>query len=61
MMEMEITLVADNTVAIYFAEQEAGFAAGVAAAVELQTGDLGFIGGMEIPQLKDLTVDSNKV
>ena len=46
-MEMETGLVADNTVSIFFAEQEAGFAAGVAAAVELQTGDLGFLGGME--------------
>ena len=33
-------LVADNTVSIFFAEQESGFAAGVAAALELQTGDL---------------------
>ena len=40
-------VVADNTVAIQFAEHEGGFAAGVAAAVELQTGDFGFIGGME--------------
>ena len=29
-------VVADNTVAIYFAEEQDGFAAGVAAAVELQ-------------------------
>ena len=42
----------DNTVAIYFAEQEAGFLAGVAAAVELKEGDLGFIGGMEIPSVQ---------
>ena len=45
-------VVADNTVAIYFAEEQGGFAAGVAAAVELQTGDLGFIGGMEIPAVQ---------
>ena len=45
-------LVADNTVAIFFAEQESGFAAGVAAALELKTGDLGFIGGMEIPSVQ---------
>ena len=45
-------LVADNTVSIFFAEQEAGFAAGVAAAVELQTGDFGFIGGMESSAVK---------
>lgn len=45
-------LVADNTVAIYFAEEQSGFIAGVAAAVELKTGDFGFIGGMEIPSVK---------
>ena len=45
-------LVADNTVAIQFAEEEGGFAAGVAAAVELQTGDLGFVGGMETGPVK---------
>ena len=42
-------LVANNTVAVYFAEEQSGFIAGVAAAVELKTGDFGFIGGMEIP------------
>ena len=45
-------VVANNTVAIYFAEEQGGFAAGVAAAVELQTGDLGFIGGMELPAVQ---------
>ena len=45
-------LVTDNTVAIEFAEEEGGFAAGVAAAVELQTGDFGFIGGMESSAVK---------
>ena len=45
-------LVADNTVAIYFAEEQSGFIAGVAAAVQLQDGDFGFIGGMEIPSVK---------
>ena len=45
-------LVADNTVAVYFAEEQSGFIAGVAAAVELKTGDFGFIGGMEIPSVK---------
>ena len=49
-------LVADNTVSIFFAEQESGFAAGVAAALELQTGDLGFIGGMEIPSVQRFDV-----
>lgn len=45
-------VVGDNTVAIYFAEHEAGFLAGVATAVQQQTGDVGFIGGMEIPAVQ---------
>ena len=45
-------VVAENTVAIYFAEEQSGFAAGIAAAVELKTGELGFIGGMEIPSVQ---------
>lgn len=44
--------IAENTVAIYFAEQEAGFIAGVAAAKQLQTGEFGFIGGMKIPSVQ---------
>lgn len=42
-------VISDNTVSIRFAEHEAGFMAGVAAALELQSGDFGFIGGMPIP------------
>ena len=45
-------VVGDNTVAIYFAEEQSGFIAGVASAVQLQDGDFGFIGGMEIPSVK---------
>ena len=45
-------LVADNTVAVYFAEEQSGFIAGVASAVQLQDGDFGFIGGMEIASVK---------
>lgn len=41
-----------NTVAILFAEHEAGFLAGVSAALELKEGSLGFIGGMEIPAVQ---------
>ncbi len=47
-----VSKVAENTVSIYFAEHEAGFVAGVAAAVELKDGELGFIGGMEIPSVQ---------
>ncbi len=45
-------IVAENTVAIFFAEHEAGFVAGVATALELKDGELGFIGGMEIPSVQ---------
>lgn len=45
-------VVADNTVAVFFAEHESGFLAGVAAAVQLKEGDAGFIGGMEIPAVQ---------
>ena len=45
-------VVAENTVAIFFAEQEAGFLAGIAASVQLKEGELGFIGGMEIPAVQ---------
>ena len=47
--ENDNTVIAENTVSIHFAEHEAGFIAGIAAAVEMQDGDLGFIGGMKIP------------
>ena len=45
-------VVAENTISIYFAEEQGGFAAGVSAAVELKTGELGFIGGLEIPAVQ---------
>lgn len=45
-------LVADNTVSVFFTEQESGFLAGVAGALESKTGKLGFIGGMEIPPVQ---------
>lgn len=45
-------VVGENTVSIYFADEQAGFLAGVAAALELKDGDLGFIGGMEIPPVQ---------
>ena len=44
--------VGDNTVSILFAEEQSGFVAGVAAAVELKEGSLGFIGGMKIPSVQ---------
>jgi basic membrane protein A and related proteins len=45
-------VVKENTVAVFFAEHESGFLAGVAAALELKEGEAGFIGGMEIPAVQ---------
>lgn len=45
-------VVGDNTVSIFFAEHQSGFLAGVATALQLQEGDLGYIGGMEIPPVQ---------
>lgn len=42
----------DNVVCVFFNEHEAGFLAGVAAALQTKTGKLGFIGGMEIPAVQ---------
>ena len=44
--------VGENTASIFFAEEQAGFMAGFAASLELKEGDLGFIGGMEIPSVQ---------
>jgi basic membrane protein A len=45
-------VVKNNTVSIFFAEHESGFLAGVATALQLQEGQVGFIGGMEIPPVQ---------
>ncbi len=50
--DTRVEKVGDNTVAIFYAEQESGFLAGVATAVELKEGAVGFIGGMEIPAVQ---------
>ncbi len=42
----------ENTVSIFYAEHESGFLAGVATAMQLKEGELGFIGGMEIPPVQ---------
>ncbi|MBU3137728.1 BMP family ABC transporter substrate-binding protein [Clostridium gasigenes] len=44
--------VGSNSVAIFFAEEQSGFIAGIATAIELKEGKLGFIGGMEIPPVQ---------
>lgn len=45
-------VVGPNTVSIFFAEHESGFLAGLAAALELQDGEFGFIGGLAIPPVQ---------
>jgi Uncharacterized ABC-type transport system, periplasmic component/surface lipoprotein len=45
-------VVKSNTVSIFFAEHESGFLGGVATALQLKSGDVGFIGGMEIPAVQ---------
>ena len=45
-------VVKENTVSIFFAEHESGFLAGLAVALQLKEGDVGFIGGMEIPAVQ---------
>jgi basic membrane protein A len=45
-------VVKDNTVSIFYAEHESGFLAGVATALQIKEGEVGFIGGMEIPPVK---------
>ena len=45
-------VVKENVVSIFFAEHESGFIAGVAAALEVKSGEMGFIGGMEIPAVQ---------
>src|SRR5690554_4321687 len=42
----------DNVVGVYWAEHESGFLAGVAAALQMKSGNFGFIGGMEIPAVQ---------
>lgn len=41
-----------NTVAVVFKEQESGFLAGLATALKLNEGSVGFIGGLEIPAVQ---------
>ena len=41
-----------NTVAVIFKEQESGFMAGVATALKIETGKVGFVGGLEIPAVQ---------
>jgi len=47
-----VPVINDNVVSIFFAEHESGFLAGLAAALQLGEGEVGFIGGMEIPPVQ---------
>jgi basic membrane protein A and related proteins len=50
--DTRVEKVGPNTVSIFFAEHESGFAAGIATALQLKEGEVGFIGGMEIPPVQ---------
>jgi len=45
-------VVGKNTVSIFFAEEQSGFLVGVAAALQLKEGAVGFIGGMKVPAVQ---------
>ncbi len=47
-----VPVVKENVVSIFFAEHESGFLAGLATALQLGEGEVGFIGGMEIPPVQ---------
>ncbi len=44
--------VGPNTVVVTFAEHQSGFLAGIATAMQLKEGEIGFIGGMQIPAVQ---------
>lgn len=46
----------DNVVSVLFSDQEAGFLAGLAAALSTMSGKLGFVGGEKIPTVERLGV-----
>lgn len=52
LVDAVVSDIQDNVTAVLFAEEEAGFLAGIAAAMETKTGKVGFIGGMEIPPVQ---------
>lgn len=46
------TRIEDNVVSVYWAEHESGFLAGFAAALQIKSGEFGFVGGMEFPAVQ---------
>ena len=51
-MALEATRVVPTSLRVEFAEEQAGFLAGVAAAAETKTGVVGFIGGAAVPDVE---------
>lgn len=45
-------VVGKNTASVIFAEHESGFMAGVATALQVKEGEVGFIGGMAVPSVQ---------
>lgn len=45
-------VIKDNVLAISWKEQESGFLAGVATALQLKSGDVGFVGGIAVPAVQ---------
>jgi basic membrane protein A len=46
--------VKENTISIFFAEQQASFLTGIASALETKTNKVAFLGGMEVPAVQKL-------
>ena len=46
--------VKENTISIFFSEQQASFLTGIASALETKTNKVGFLGGMEVPAVQKL-------
>ena len=51
-LDSEPTEAGANTVSIYFKEEQSGFAAGLATALQLKDASVGFVGGIEIPSVQ---------
>ena len=46
--------VKENTISIFFSEQQASFLTGIASALETKTNKVAFLGGMEVPAVQKL-------
>lgn len=52
LQDSEPTEPRSNVVSIYFKEHESGFLAGVATALKIKTGEVGFVGGIAVPAVQ---------